>query len=156
MEWLALLAETPLARALIVSPTVYLLVNAAHIMAIGMLFGSILALDLRLLGLFEKVPLQTVAVFLSRMAGKGVALAVLTGLCLFSVKPTEYIQNTAFLAKLGLVALGIGNALVVHVTPGWRAAVTQGSISAPLRVSAVISLVIWISAIVAGRWIGFL
>lgn len=156
MEWLAPLAETPLTRALIVLPTVYLLVNAAHIMAIGMLFGSILALDLRLLGLFEKVPLQTVAVFLSRMAGKGVALAVLTGLCLFSVKPTEYIQNTAFLAKLGLVALGIVNALVVHVTPGWRAAVTQGSISAPLRVSAVISLAIWISAIVAGRWIGFL
>lgn len=156
MEWLAPLAETPLARALIVSPTVYLLVNAAHIMAIGILFGCILALDLRLLGLFENVPLQTVAVFLSRMAGKGVALAVLTGLCLFSVKPTEYIQNTAFLAKLGLVALGIVNALVVHVTPGWRAAATQGSISAPLRVSAVISLVIWISAIVAGRWIGFL
>ena len=156
MDWLAPLAQTPLARALIVSPVFYLLMNAAHIMAIGMLFGSILALDLRILGLFAKVPLQAVAGFLSRMAATGLAVAVLTGLCLFSVRPTEYIQNPAFLAKLSLVALGTVNAVIVHAGAGWRKVVDHGEISAATRFTAILSFTTWIAAIIAGRWIGFL
>jgi hypothetical protein len=156
LDWLAPLAQMPLARALIVSPVFYLLMNAAHIMAIGMLFGSILALDLRILGLFATVPLQAVAGFLSRMAAVGLAMTVLTGLCLFSVRPTEYIQNPAFLAKLGLVALGTVNAWVVHAGTGWTQVIEKGRISPAARITAMLSMTIWISAIVAGRWIGFL
>ncbi|MCJ8517444.1 DUF6644 family protein [Pseudorhizobium tarimense] len=144
------------ARALTVSPTVYLLVNAAHIMAIGALFGAILSLDLRILGMFATVPLQSLALFLSRIAASGAVLAVLTGLCLFSVRPQEYAQNPAFLAKVSLVAFGVAHALAVHRTAGWRAILAGGTAPAPLRFSALLSSLIWISAIVAGRWIGFL
>lgn len=156
MEFLAMAAETPLARALIASSTLYLLVNAAHILGIGMLFGAILALDLRLLGLAPAVPLATIAPFLSRLAGAGVLLAILTGLCLFSVRPLEYARNPAFLAKLGLVALGLLNVAVVHFGSGWRAVLSGGKPTTALRISAVLSVVLWISAVIAGRWIGFL
>ncbi|WP_037084162.1 DUF6644 family protein [Neorhizobium vignae] len=156
MEFLAMAAETPLARALIASSTLYLLVNAAHILGIGMLFGAILALDLRLLGLAPAVPLATIAPFLSRLAGAGVLLAILTGLCLFSVRPLEYARNPAFLAKFGLVALGVLNVAVVHFGSGWRAVLSGGKPTTALRISAVLSVVLWISAVIAGRWIGFL
>ena len=81
------------------SGTAYLLVNAAHIVAIGMLFGTIVSLDLRLLGAFQTLPLAVLGPFLSRMAGCGLALAVLTGFCLFSVRPLEYTANPAFLSS---------------------------------------------------------
>jgi hypothetical protein len=156
MEFLASLAQTPLARALITSSTLYLLVNAAHILGIGMLFGAILALDLRLLGLAPVIPLAVIAPYLSRLAGAGVLIAVVTGLCLFSVRPLEYVRNPAFLAKLGLVALGLLNVAVVHFNSGWRTVLAGNAPTAALRFSAILSIVIWISAVIAGRWIGFL
>jgi hypothetical protein len=156
MEFLAMAAETPLARALITSSTLYLLVNAAHILGIGMLFGGILALDLRLLGLAPVVPLAVVAPYLSRLAGAGVLIAIVTGLCLFSVRPLEYARNPAFLAKLGLLALGLLNVAVVHFNSGWRTVLSGAAPTAALRISAVFSIVIWIGAVIAGRWIGFL
>ncbi|WP_105371801.1 DUF2214 domain-containing protein [Neorhizobium huautlense] len=156
MEWLASLAETPLARALIASSTLYLLVNAAHILGIGTLFGAILALDLRLLGFAPAVPLAAIARYLSRIAAAGVFLAVLTGLCLFSVRPTEYVRNTAFLAKLALVALALVNVAVVHLGSGWRAVLSGETPGVALRVGATLSVLFWIGAVIAGRWIGFL
>lgn len=156
MEFLAPLAETPLARALISSATVYLLVNAAHILGIGMLFGAILALDLRLLGLAQAVPLPAIAPYLSRVAGAGVMLAIVTGFCLFTVKPVEYARNPAFLFKLGLVALGLLNVAIVHFGSGWRAVLSGEKPGAGLRISAAFSTLVWIAAVIAGRWIGFL
>ncbi len=156
MEWLAPLAETPLARALITSSTLYLLVNAAHILGIGVVFGAILALDLRLLGFAPAVPLAALAPYLSRIAAGGVVLAILTGLCLFSVRPTEYARNFAFLAKLGLVALALVNVATVHFGSGWRAVLTGEGPSTAVRVGATLSIFFWAGAVVAGRWIGFL
>ncbi|MFB9951494.1 DUF6644 family protein [Rhizobium puerariae] len=156
MELLAPLAETPLARALITSATLYLLVNAAHILGTGMLFGAILALDLRLLGFAPAVPLPPIAPYLSRLAGAGVVLAIVTGFCLFTVRPTEYARNPAFLAKLGLVALGLINVAVVHFGRGWRVVLAGGNPATALRISAMFSIIVWIAAVIAGRWIGFL
>ncbi|GAA3063132.1 hypothetical protein GCM10010520_09020 [Rhizobium viscosum] len=156
MELLEWLAATTLAVELRRSATLYMFVNAAHILAIGLLVGAILPLDLRLAGLFEKVPLEVIAPFLSRSAGVGLALALLTGFCLFSVRPGEYAANPAFLAKLGLIAFGILNVLVVHAGQGWRTAITIGIVRPAMRFSAALSAMIWIAAVVAGRWIGFL
>ncbi|MDR6663967.1 DUF6644 family protein [Rhizobium sp. 1399] len=156
MELLEWLAATTLAVELRRSATLYMFVNAAHILAIGLLVGAILPLDLRLAGFFGKVPVEVVAPFLSRSAGVGLALALLTGFCLFSVRPGEYAANPAFLAKLGLIAFGILNVLLVHAGQGWQTAITIGTIHPAIRLSAALSAMIWIAAVVTGRWIGFL
>jgi hypothetical protein len=156
MELLEWLAATTLAIELRRSAMLYMFVNAAHILAIGLLVGAILPLDLRLAGLFAKVPVEVIAPFLSRSAGIGLALALLTGFCLFSVRPVEYAENPAFLAKLGLIAFGIFNVLAIHAGQGWQAAVTVGVIRPTVRFAAALSALIWIAAVVAGRWIGFL
>jgi hypothetical protein len=156
MEWLEALAATPVARLLVRSSTAYLLVNAAHILSLGTLFGAILVLDLRLLGFAKPIPLPVVAPYLSRLAGIGLCFAIFTGLCLFSVRPTEYATNSAFLWKLGLIGLGLANVVVVHRSAGWRAMLRGEGVTGGLRISAFASATIWIGAVVSGRWIGFL
>lgn len=134
----------------------YLLVNAAHIAALGTLLGAIMALDLRLLRRAGTLPLREFGPYLSRLAGVALAIAIVTGLMLFSVKPDEYLRNPAFLAKLVVVALGIANALWLHAGKNWRRALQEPQIPPALRMHAAASLLFWLGAIVAGRWIGFL
>lgn len=153
LDWIA---GSALATALKASATLYLFVNAAHILSIGMLFGAILALDLRLLGLARQIPVAAVAPYLSRIAATGLAIALVTGLCLFSVRPAEYAANPAFLAKLGLIALGLVNVTAVHLGRGWKTVLEGGAPGPGLRLGASASIIVWIAAVVAGRWIGFL
>ncbi|EGF89269.1 putative membrane protein [Asticcacaulis biprosthecium C19] len=134
----------------------YLFVNATHILGIGLILGAILPLDLRLLGLFKTVPVTVIAPFLSRAAAVGVGLAMVTGLWLFSVKPDEYLSNPAFLTKAGLLVFAVGNVAAQHRMPGFRRAVQGGAVSGSVKLFAAVSVVLWLSVLVAGRWIGFL
>lgn len=157
MTWLEWLAATPPAMLLQRSGTAYLLVNAAHIAFLGTLAGAIVALDLRLLGMGRQVPLASAGPFLSRIAATGLGLAVLTGAWLFTTQPDTYLDNAAFLAKLGLVGAAVLNALCLHARPAWQAVLRPGAtVPASLRLQAAVSLLLWLSVIVAGRWIGFL
>lgn len=153
VEWIG---SWPGAVLLQRSGTAYLLVNAAHIAAVGLLIGSILPLDLRLIGLFRGVPLPVIGPFLSRMAAVGVALAIVTGLWLFTVKPGEYLGNAAFLCKVALLTFALANVVLQHRSRHFRVALAGGDVRASVRVVAGFSAVLWLSALVAGRWIGFL
>ncbi|CAN7463225.1 DUF6644 family protein [Rhizobium sp. LjRoot254] len=155
MAWLEWLASLPHAALLRRSATLYLLINAAHITGIGLLIGAILPLDLRLMGVLKEGPVAVLAPFLVRVAATGLGLAMLTGFLLFSVKPTEYVGNPAFLAKMGLLSLGLVNVLAQHANRGWRTMLEGGDISTGVRMLAMVSFVVWTSAVVAGRWIGF-
>jgi hypothetical protein len=150
------LSESSIAATLRGSMVLYAIINAAHIIAIGLVVGSLATLDLRLLGLFRSYPVGVLGPPLSRMAATGVALALITGFLLFSVRPTQYVQNPAFLTKIALVLLGILNALVLHFGTQWKHVLRANAITWRVRLAAVLSLLIWISAILAGRWIGFL
>jgi hypothetical protein len=157
IEWIAgWIASWPGAVLLQESGTAYLFVNAAHILGIALIVGAILPLDLRLIGCFRTVPLPVIGPFLSRVAAVGVAWTVLTGLWLFSVKPAEYLANTAFLTKMALLAIAIGNIALQHHGRHFRLALEGGKVRPRVRVLAVVSAAAWLSVLVAGRWIGFL
>lgn len=134
------------------SATAYLFVNAAHILGLGLLLGSILPLDLRLLGLFRRFPIDVIGPFLMRGAATGLALAIVTGLWLFSVKPDEYLANAAFRWKAALLVMAVANVAFQHR----RATVSATEVTPITRISAAMSLCLWLSVLVAGRWIGFL
>jgi hypothetical protein len=131
------------------SATAYLFVNAAHILGLGMLLGAMLPLDLRLLGLLRRYPIEVLGPFLVRCAAAGLGLALLTGAWLFSVKPDEYLANPAFRWKLVLLVCALVNVGFQHRNPGFMRA------SPAARVRAGLSLCLWVSVLVAGRWIGF-
>jgi hypothetical protein len=131
------------------SATAYLFVNAAHILGLAVLLGAILALDLRLLGLFRRFPIRVLGPFLVRFAAAGLGLALLTGAWLFSVKPDQYLSNPAFRWKLVLLTIALVNAALQHRSAGVMRE------SPAVRARAGLSLCLWLSVLVAGRWIGF-
>ena len=153
IEWIGAWPGAVLLRD---SGTAYLFVNATHILGIGLLLGSILPLDLRLLGFFRNAPLAIIGPFLLRVAATGAITAILAGLWLFSVKPAEYIVNIAFLVKMALLAVAFGVILLQHRSQDFRVALQSGSIGVAVRIRAAVSALLWLSILLAGRWIGFL
>lgn len=155
-ELLEAIAAWPLASAMRRSAILYLVVNAGHILAIALLVGAIVPLDLRLLGFFGNTSLEVLGPFLSRAAAVGLALVVVTGFCLVSVRPAAYAGNPAFLIKLALLAVGAVNAILLQSSDAWRTVAAGGPIAGTVRLAAGISLLVWPGALLAGRWIGFL
>ncbi len=104
----------------------YLVANAAHILGIGLLLGSILPLDVLLLRSAHGRDLSVLGPFLVRVAAMGVTLAVVTGLWLFSVNPVAYADNPAFLCKVALLLLAICNIALQHRGEHFHAALHGG------------------------------
>jgi hypothetical protein len=90
------------------------------------------------------------------MAAAGLGLAAVTGFLLFTTRPATYADNPAFLIKLGLIGLGLANVWLLRRNRGWRAALGGAAPSGAVRAGAVVSLLAWVGAVLAGRWIGFL
>lgn len=155
-EWLQLLSDSAVATTLRSHNLAYPLLSAAHILSLGTLLGAIITLDLRLLGVFRRYPVATLAPPLVVIAGVGLACALVTGFLLFSVRPFAYLENSAFIAKLILILFGLINIAILHLSPDWKAIRAGRAVHISVRVSALFSLFIWIGAVLAGRWIGFL
>lgn len=152
IEWLS---QWPGAQLLQRSGTAYLLVSAAHILGIGLLLGSILPLDLRLARGRVDATMVVLAPLLVRTGALGLALALLTGLWLLTVKPAPYLGNPAFWAKAALLGLALVNVALQH--RDLRLAIALEGQGAPgaVRLRAGLSMVLWLGVLVAGRWIGF-
>jgi hypothetical protein len=138
-------------------PWTYALVNLAHILGIASLFGAILVLDLRLLGIGRRLPLAPLADAAVPVAQAGFALAVASGIGLLCANATDYEGNPFLLIKFPAIAVGVVNAVVLGRSASWRA-VRAGSESAPSRRVALmggVSLTSWLTAVAAGRMIGY-
>ena len=152
---LAAVEQAPAIAALRQSVWVYPLVNAGHVTGIALLFGAIAPLDLRLLGLWREVPVAQLARVLLPVAATGLVLAALTGALMFAVSAGDFAARPLFLAKLGLVAAGVANALWLRHAAGWRALREGGAATAWPRLAAAVSLVTWLAVIVCGRLLGY-
>jgi len=132
---------------------VFPVVESLHICGFTLLVGTIVILDLRLLGLrLQQQPISQLARALSPWIWAGLILQLTTGPYLFSGDPFEYVQITAFRVKMLLFLL----ALIFHFTV-MRVATKPSRDAAPLgwrRPAAVVSLGLWVGVLLAGLWIG--
>ena len=136
----------------------YGIINLAHILGVATLFGSILILDLRLLGLWKHIPLAALSRPTVIMAGLGLAVAVLTGSGLLATKASEYVGNPFLAIKFPAIGLGLLNVWILHRSTAWRAHRTRALSTrevSQLRAMGGASLVCWLTAISAGRMIGY-
>ena len=99
----------------------YGIVNLTHILGVSALFGSVLVLDLRLLGVWSRVPLGTITIPTVPIAGIGFAIAATSGLCLIATNGTEYAGNPFLYIKFPAIALGLLNVAVLSTLPEWKA-----------------------------------
>lgn len=136
----------------------YGLINLVHILGIATLFGSILVLDLRLLGWYKRTPLVSISSITVPIAAIGFALAVLSGVCLLATNATEYAGNPFLLVKFAAIGLGLINVIVLSRLIGWRTRNERDALvgeQIPLAVCGGISIVCWLAAVGAGRMIGY-
>ena len=139
-------------------PWTYAIVNLAHVLGISTLFGSILVLDLRLVGVGRRVPLAALSSAVVPIAATGFVIAAATGVGLLATKATEYVGNPFLLVKFPAIALGLINAAAVRFTDAWRAHQLRDLTPREERRLAVlggVSLLCWLTAITAGRMIAY-
>ena len=127
-------------------PWFYAGVNLAHILGIATLFGSILILDLRLIGCWRRVPVEPLAAVAIPVAAAGVCLALPTGVAMLATNGSEYIGNPFLLIKFPAIAVGLVNVLLMNSSAAWRARP---------RLAGALSLASWLTAITAGRMIAY-
>ena len=136
----------------------YAVVNLTHILGVASLFGAILVLDLRMLGVWRRIPLAELARPAVTVAGTGFAVAAISGCGLLATKATEYLGNPFVPIKFAAIFLGVANVAAIHHLPAWKAranpALPAGQ-SRQLAFSAAISLACWLSAVTAGRMVGY-
>jgi uncharacterized membrane protein len=150
MEFFQAIEQLGAVRLLKSSFLAYPIVNALHIAAIGALFTSVLLMDFSVLGAIRSVPRERLVALLRRVALAAFAIAVLTGVTMFSIQATDYVRNPIFLLKLGLIVLAALNFVAFTVLE-----TRSGEASAVLRVLAVASILLWSGVLLAGRFIGF-
>ena len=136
----------------------YAIVNLAHILGVASLFGSVLVLDLRLLGMGRRIPLAALADATVPVAAAGFAVAAATGIGLLVTKATEYVGNPFLYIKFPAIGLGLVNVAVLNSLPAWKEHRTRDLSRQEHRKLAVvggISLACWVTAISAGRMIAY-
>jgi hypothetical protein len=133
-------------------------VNAVHVLCITLVFGSILVVDLRLLGLLDKGRAVTrIADEMLRLTWVAFGGAVASGALFFAANATTYWFNDAFRFKmLAILLAGINMLAFQFITYRGVAAWDRG-VATPgaARLAGALSILLWISVIVLGRMIGF-
>ncbi len=148
----AAIEGTALAQVLRGSRWAYAGVNAAHIFGVALLVGSVVPLNLRLLGMWRGISREAAVRMLAPVAASGLALALLTGPLLFSVRAREY-SGVGFLhLKLIFIAVGVLSALALVRAHGF---LLKDAPRARLAGHAALSTVCWLGALACGRLIAF-
>jgi hypothetical protein len=136
-------------------------VEIVHIAGIGLLFGSIAVLDLRLLGFSRSISAKKLAHHVLPWSAGSFLLIVPSGLLMFIAHASEFIDNDVFVLKMCLIMAAGVNAAVFHTTvfrsaDVWDAEDMRHLPPPPsVRASAAISLLIWISVIACGRLLAY-
>jgi hypothetical protein len=133
-------------------------IEAVHVMAITLVFGSIALVDLRLIGVRGvDRPISKIANELLPITWLAFVLAAVTGAMLFISNALSYSQNLYFLAKIGLLALAGINMLCFQYIIGrdleaWN---HLERLPSSARIAGAISILTWAGVIFCGRLIGF-
>lgn len=133
----------------------YAAVNVTHLLGLVLLVGPILLLDLRLLGIGRQFDAALVARALVPFAAVGVVVLLGSGIALFSADALALSSNPLMQAKLVGVSLGLANVAWFHVAFARHLGQWDRSRPALARVSALLSIALWLSILVAGRLIAY-
>ena len=136
----------------------YGVVNLIHILGVASLFGALLVLDLRLLGLWRKVAIAAISEPTVPIATIGFFVAASSGVCLLATKATEYVDNPFIYIKFPAIGLGLLNVVVLSSLPAWKEHKTRTLTlreESKLAMVGGVSLFCWLTAITAGRMIGY-
>src|SRR5262249_4985082 len=135
------------------SPWAFAVIESVHLLALAVIGGAVLMLDLRLLGLgLRDQPIARVARDAQPWFVWSLIVMLVTGVLLFSSEPIKCYNSIPFWVKMSSLALAMIFAFTVRrkvalagegqVKPVW------------LKVVAIVSLTLWFGVGAGGRWVG--
>lgn len=156
-SWLEAVESSAAGQALRQSLWLYPASEVAHLLGMTLMVGAIVTYDLRLLGYGRALSVETLGRLVLPASVIGFALVFASGLALFAPEATALALNPVLWIKLGLIAVGLLNALVFHLGPYRTMAVWGTGIDTPpaVRFAAVTSVATWVLVIALGRLIAY-
>jgi hypothetical protein len=143
-QWLQ---QTPVSIAIRESVWVFPILDAVHCVGIILVAGTIVIVDLRLLGFgMRRESVSSVIAQVLPWTFFGFAFMFVTGSLLAWAEPIKLYRSVFFRWKLLFLALAGLNALLFHYTT---------LTPARARLTGALSIVCWICVIAAGRAIGY-
>jgi len=139
----------------------YPAVEVVHLVGIGLLFGSIAVLDLRLLGLSRRIPVRALAAHVLPWTAGSFLLIIPSGLLMFIAHATEFIESEVFVLKMLLILAAGVNAALFHTITYRTADVWDAEEMRKLRpppsarLAGALSLLLWVAVIACGRLLAY-
>ncbi len=133
-------------------------IETVHVLALTMVVGSIVMVDLRLLNLaYRDRTVRQITDEVLPWTWIAFVVAAIFGGLLFASAATKYYGIATFRAKIVLLILAGLNMMVFHFIPyrtvdEWGG---QRQTSQMAKVCGALSLVLWTGVVVLGRWTGF-
>ena len=130
-------------------------IEAVHIVALAVLFGALLVLNLRLLGIvMSNKPIARLAREFAPWVLCSLIIILITGLLLFSSEAMKAYTNVPFQVKM----LFLFAAIVFHYTVYSRVTHADETTIRPVwsKLAAIVSILLWLGVGIGGRGIGFL
>ena len=131
-------------------------IESVHFIGLTLLFGSIAAWDLRLLGALKEVPVSAFHKLVP-FAVLGFAINITSGFMFLVTFPEQYVYNPAFQLKVLCLMLAGLNVMLFYVTSFRLVATSESGQQPPVlgRLSGAVSLGLWGTVIICGRMITF-
>ena len=153
-EWLE---NTRLALWVAESMWGYPIMICLHAIGLGVVVGTLVMVDLRVLGAFRGIPFSSLR-GLMKLAWAGFVINLFSGLSLFATGATVFIENIPFLIKLPAIFLAISVAGIMQHRLQKNASAWDSSVpvDTTIKLLAIVSVLLWLTAIIAGRLTAYL
>jgi hypothetical protein len=156
-EFLEMLEKSAWAVGIRQSLYLYPVLEIVHILGIVLLVGAALMFDLRLLGRSRNFPVDGLAKHLLPWSQRGLVLIIPSGLLLFITNARALGADFTFWLKISLIGVAALNVWVFHrfiyKTP--KFAGQDAELSPYSRISALVSILVWIAVIACGRLLAY-
>lgn len=151
VDWLA---KTPVSQTIQKVGWIIPTVQTIHILAIAAVVGSMVLLDLRVLGIAARAQsLSSVSHRLLPWVWRALIVLLLSGLVMVTGEPGRSLVNTIFQVKMALVMLAA--VLTFFLQRDLYAHAASDAASAGAKTIAAFSLALWVAIVFAGRWIAY-
>jgi hypothetical protein len=152
------LEQTRLSQAIQVMDWVVPTVQTVHILAIAVVAGAALMIDLRLIGVLgTDQPVRRVSSRFLPFLWWALLVLLLTGAIMIVGEPTRSLKNPAFQLKMALLiaALVVTGLFQILLRRNAAFGDSRNGRQAVATALAVCSLLLWSGIIFAGRWIAY-
>jgi hypothetical protein len=135
---------------------VFPLMETFHFVGLSFMFGSLLVIDGRVLGIAKFISMKEAMKFIP-IAMVAFAVNLISGYMFLTSDPNAYLYNIGFQWKMGMIVIAGINALWFWVGEHKELCQLADGQDAPFRakVIALASLIIWVIVIVLGRMIPY-